>query len=267
MDLHPTAVVSSEARLGRDVRVGPYAVIEADSVVGDGCEIRAHAVVKRYTILGAGNHVHEHAVLGGEPQDLGFDGSESRLVIGDRNVIREFVSVHRASKPGGATLIGSDCFLMAGCHVAHDCVLGDRVIMANGALLSGHISVGDRAFLSGGVLSHQFCRIGRLALLSGGARAPMDCLPFVITEGHPARARAVNVIGLRRAGWNNAQIRTVKEAFRILVRAGLPLEIALTRMAELRDPNVDEMVSFCRDTKRGFHRNASRESDQDRPKP
>jgi UDP-N-acetylglucosamine acyltransferase len=202
-------------------------------------------------------------VLGGEPQDLGFDGSPTRLVIGDRNVIREFVTVHRASKPGSATVIGSDCFLMAGCHVAHDCVLGNRVILANGALLSGHISVGDRVFLSGGVLSHQFCRIGRLAFLSGGTRAPMDCLPFVITEGHPARARAVNVVGLRRAGWKAPEVRAVKEAFRILVRSGLLLEAALAQMAELHDPNVDEMIAFCRESKRGFHRNAVPEPDDD----
>ncbi len=148
--IHETAQVDAGARIGQGVRIGPYAVVEADTTIGDGCEIRSHAVVKRYTEMGRENRVHEGAVLGGEPQDLAFDGSPSRLSIGDRNVFREGVTVHRATRPGAATLIGSDCFLMANAHVAHDCVIGDRAILANDALLSGHIQVGERAFVSDG---------------------------------------------------------------------------------------------------------------------
>lgn len=252
--IHRSASIDPGARLGADVSIGPFAVIEPDVVIGDRCEIRAHAVVKRHTRLGSDNRIHEGAVLGGEPQDLAFDGSSSRLVIGDRNVLREGVTVHRATRKDGETVIGSDCFLMAYSHVAHDCAIGNRVILANGALLSGHIQVGERAFVSGCVVVQQFSRIGRLALLGGGSKVPKDCLPFVITDGNPARARGVNIVGLRRAGFTAAQIRTLREAFRILLRSALPLEAALEQLSRLGDPNVDELVDFCRSSKRGFHR-------------
>jgi len=252
MSVHPTAIVSPRAALGRDVVVGPYAVVEDDVTIGDGTEIRAHAVVKRFTTLGRGNRVHEGAVLGGEPQDLSFRDLETRLVIGDRNVIREGVTIHRSTKAGGATVVGSDCFLMAYVHLAHDNRVGDRVIMANNVMLAGHVEVGERAFVGGGAGVHQFCRVGRLAMVGGNAKVVQDCLPFVITDGHPARARGLNVVGLRRAGVGAPQLLTLKEAYRLLVRSGLPLEPALERMAALQDPLVDEIVAFVRGSKRGF---------------
>jgi UDP-N-acetylglucosamine acyltransferase len=252
MHVHATAVVASGARLGRDVTVGPFAVVEDGAVVGDRCEIRAHATVKRFTTLGADNVVHEGAVLGGEPQDVAFTGAESFLVVGDRNRIREGVTLHRSTKPGGTTTIGSDCFLMAYVHVAHDDRIGDGVVIANNVALAGHVDIGDRAFLSGGVVVHQFCRVGRLAMLGGLAKVVQDCLPFVITDGNPARARGLNVVGLRRAGVGAEQRRTLKEAYRLLVRSGLPLETALERMTGLSDPLVEEMIAFVRGSKRGF---------------
>jgi UDP-N-acetylglucosamine acyltransferase len=252
MSVHPTAIVSPQARLGHDVSIGPGAVIEEGTAIGDGCEIRAHAVVKRGTRLGEGNRVHEGAVLGGEPQDLSFPGQETSLVVGDRNVIREGVTIHRSTKGGGTTVVGSDCFLMAYTHVAHDCRLGDRVVMANNVMLAGHVEVGDRAFLGGGAAVHQFSRVGRLAMIGGVAKVVQDCLPFVITDGHPARARGLNVVGLRRASVGAAQLRTLREAYRLLVRSGLRLEAALEKMASLQDPMVDEMIAFVRGSKRGF---------------
>ena len=252
MSVHATAIVSPEARLGRDVSIGPYAIIEEGTVIGDGCEIRAHAVVKRHTCLGSGNRVHEGAVLGGEPQDLSFRGQETRLVIGDRNVIREGVTIHRSTKEGGATVVGSDCFLMAYVHVAHDNRIADRAILANNVMLAGHVELGERAFLGGGAGMHQFCRAGRLAMVGGNAKVVQDCLPFTITDGHPARARGLNVVGLRRAGVTASQVRTLEEAYRLLVRSGLRLDAALEEMACLRDPLVDEMIAFVRGSKRGF---------------
>ncbi len=262
MSVHATAIVSPEARLGRDVSIGPYAVVEDGTVIGDGCEIRAHAVVKRHTCLGSGNRVHEGAVLGGEPQDLSFRGQETRLVIGDRNVIREGATIHRSTKEGGATVVGSECFLMAYAHVAHDNRIGDRVILANNVMLAGHVELGDRAFLGGGAGVHQFCRVGRLAMVGGVAKVVQDCLPFVITDGHPARARGLNVIGLRRAGVGAPQLRTLREAYRLLARSGLHLEAALEKMACLQDPLVEEMIAFVRASRRGFahaHRGAADE--------
>lgn len=260
MSVHPTAIVSPEARLGEGVVVGPFAVIEDQTSIGDGCEIRAHAILKRGTSLGAGNRVHEGAVLGGEPQDLAFRGCASVLVVGERNVIREGVTLHRSTREGGATVVGSDCFLMANVHIAHDGRIGDHVIMANNVALAGHVEVADRAFLSGGVGVHQFCRVGRLAMVAGHAKVVQDCLPFVISDGHPARARGLNVVGLRRAGVPASELRTLKEAYRLLLRSGLPLQAALERMALLQDPLVDEMIAFARTSKRGFahaHRGGS----------
>ncbi len=252
MSVHPTAVVEKGARLGAGVSIGAFAVIEDGAVVGDECQIRAHAVVKGGVVLGHGNRVHEGAVLGGEPQDLSFKGGETAVVIGDRNVIREGVTIHRSTRPGGATRIGSDCFLMAYVHVAHDNQIGDRVIIANNAALAGHVQIADRAFLSGNVGVHQFCRIGRLAMLGGNSKAVQDCLPFVISDGHIARARGLNVVGLRRAGVGAAQLATLKEAYRLLLRSGLGRDQALERMAALSDPLVDEMVEFVRASTRGF---------------
>ncbi len=252
MGVHPTAIVAPGARLGAGVTVGPYAVIEDDTAIGDRTEIRAHAVVKRYTTLGEGNQVHEGAVLGGEPQDLAFGGGFTRLVIGSGNRIREHVTIHRASKEGGVTTVGSECFLMGSVHIAHDCRIGDRAILANNTALAGHVEIGERAFVSGGVLVHQFARIGRLAMVGGNSSVRLDCLPFVTSDGTPARARSLNLVGLRRAGLSAAQVRTLKEAYRLLLRRGLRLEEALEKMTALQDPLADEMVAFVRTSKRGF---------------
>lgn len=233
--------------------MGPYAVLEAGTVVGEGTEIRAHVIVKRHTTLGSGNVVHEGAVLGGEPQDLGFEPGPSRLVIGDRNRIREGVTIHRGSR-GSATVVGSGCFIMAYAHVAHDDIIGDGVILANNVALAGHVEIEERAFLSGGVVVHQFCRIGRLAMIGGNSKIVQDCLPYVITDGIPAAARGLNVVGLRRAGVPAAQVRLLKEAYRILLRSALPLETALERLTAIEEPLVDELVAFVRRSKRGFHR-------------
>ena len=262
-DIHPTAIVASGARLGRGVRLGPYAIVEDETDIGDGCEVRAHAVVKRFTSLGPGNAVHEGAVLAGEPQDLGYTEAPSRLVIGAANRIREGVTLHRSSTPGGATLIGSGCFLMAQSHVAHDCRVGDGVILANNVALAGHVEIGDGAFLSGGVVVHQFCRVGRLALVGGNSKVVQDCLPFVIADGMPARARGLNLVGLRRAGVPASSIRALKEAWRLLLRAGLPLADALGGVGTIGDPLADELAAFVRASRRGFGHPRRTEVDHD----
>jgi len=263
MAVHPAAIVDPGARLGNDVEVGPGAVVEDGTVVGDRCEIRAHATIKRFTTLGSDNTVHEGAVLGGEPQDVAFTGAESQLVIGQRNRIREGVTIHRSTKAGGVTLVGSDCFLMAGAHIAHDNRIGDGAILANNVTLAGHVEIADRAFLGGFAGVHQFCRVGRLAMIGGLSKAVQDCLPFVITDGNPARARGLNVVGLRRAGVEAAQLRALKEAYRLLLQAGLSLETALEAMGTLEEPLVDEMVAFVRGSKRGFAHAAPRAADPD----
>jgi UDP-N-acetylglucosamine acyltransferase len=250
--IHPTALVDADAQLDDGVSIGPYAVVEAGVRIGRGTEVRAHAVVKRFTTLGQGNVVHEGAVLGGEPQDVAFAGGESHLRIGDGNRIREGVTIHRASTPGAATTVGSGCFLMAYAHVAHDCALEDGAILANNVALAGHVRIGAGAFLSGGVVVHQFCRVGRLAMVGGNAKVVRDCLPFVVTDGVPARARAVNVVGLRRAGIGLAATRALRDAYRTLLRSGLPLAAAVENLAASDDPLVRELAEFARASPRGF---------------
>ena len=252
MRIHPTAIVSDGARLGADVSIGPYSIIESDTEVGDRTEVRAHACIKRYTTLGADNVVYEGAIIGGEPQDLAFTECESYVRIGERNRLREGVTVHRGTQAGSATVIGSDCYVMAYAHVAHNCALGDRVIIANNVALAGYVEIGDRVFISGGVVVHQFCRIGRLAMLGGNTKIVQDCLPFVTTDGVPGRACGLNLVGLRRAGFQAGDVRVLKEAYRLLLRAGLSLDDALRQLAALDDANVNELVAFVRGSTRGF---------------
>jgi UDP-N-acetylglucosamine acyltransferase len=252
MGIHPTAVVNDGARLGCGLSVGPYVVIESDTEIGDATEIRAHAVIKRFTLIGPANIIHEGAIVGGEPQVSGYTDCESSVRIGARNRIREGVTIHRGVQPGSATVVGSECFIMAYAHIAHNCRIGDRAIMSNNVALAGHVEVEEQAFLSGGVVVHQFCRVGRLAMVGGNAKIVQDCLPFVITDGVPGRARGLNVVGLRRAGFTTEHISRLKQAYRILLRSGLGLEKALARLAELHDPRVEHMIAFVHNSQRGF---------------
>ena len=254
MEIHQTALISSSARVAPGVRVGPYAVIEDEVSIGAHSEIGAHTVIKRFTTMGERNRVFEHAVLGGEPQDIKFKDERSRLVIGDDNLIREGVTLHRASGEGQATLIGSRNFLMIGVHIAHNCIIGDDNIFANEVALAGHITVEDHAFLSNNVGCHQFVRIGRYAMVGGKSKIVQDVLPFFITDGNPPRVRGLNSVGLRRAGFSNIERRALKQAYHLLLRQGLALEDALAQLEQLEDANVQHLVSFIRGSERGFAR-------------
>ena len=215
-DIHETAVVDPGARLGEGVRIGPYAVIAADVEIGGGTTIGPHVVIHPHVRLGQDNSVHAHAVLGDLPQDVAFTGAETRLVVGDRNRIRENVTVHRASQPDRLTRIGSDCFLMAGSHVAHDCRVGDRVVLTNNVLLAGVVEVGDGANLGGAAVIHQFCRIGALAMVGGFSGVSQDVLPYAMVHGIPACHFRLNTIGLRRAGVKGERYGALETAFRAL---------------------------------------------------
>jgi UDP-N-acetylglucosamine acyltransferase len=252
--VHPTAIVHPEAKLGSNVAIGPYAVLEAGVTLGDGSSIGAHAVLHAGCQLGRRVLVSPHAVLGGAPQDLGFDGTPSGVLIGDDTVIREHVTVHRSSEAGAATRIGAHCLLMAATHVGHDCVLGERVVVTTQAGLSGHVEVGDRAVIGGQVGFHQFVRVGRLAMVGGKSRIPKDVPPFVVVEGIPARARGLNVVGLRRAGLAADTRGRIKQAFRLLYRSGLNTTQALERIrAEVElDDEIRHLVAFIESSERGI---------------
>lgn len=218
--IHPTAVIAAGAELGLDVEIGPHTVVGAHVKIGDRTRIGPQVVLDGRTRLGADNLVVGQASLGGAPQDLSYRGEATELEIGDRNTIREFVTVNRGTvKGGGVTRIGSDCLLMACCHVAHDCTLDDRVILANGALLAGHVHVGRGASVSGGSAVHHFVSIGEFAYIAGMSRLPQDVPPFMLVEGHPARVRRVNDVGLERAGFSQAEIDSLHQAHRRLWRS------------------------------------------------
>lgn len=253
--IHPTAVVSAEAELSEGVTVGPYAVVESGSVVGEGTAILAHAILTRYATVGAGCEIHYGAVIGHEPQDLSFDGARSRAVIGDRTVVREYATVHRATREGGATTIGVGCLLMAHSHVAHDCKLGNQVVVCNSALVAGHCEIGDRVFLSGNTVVHQFCRVGRLVMLSGTSGIGRDIGPYLMVAGR-SEVVALNTVGMRRAGINSAARTRVKLAYRELFGART-LDLGLLAVAAIgREHEEIGAIHdfFSRPSKRGFSR-------------
>ena len=214
------------------LNVHPTAIVEDGAQLGAGCVVHAYAIIKRHVVLGDGVVVHPHAVVGGDPQDLGFDTATATGVrIGARTVIREHVTIHRATKPDGCTEVGSGCFLMVGCHVAHDCRLADRVIVANNVLFAGHIQVGEGAFIGGGVTIHQFSRIGEGAMVGGASRISQDVPPFtMVTERD--EIVGLNVVGLRRRGLPRTTVEELKRAFRAVnVRVGNMRDIAAASLA------------------------------------
>ena len=234
--------------------IHPTAIIEEDVEIGPDCEIGAYAVIKRFTRIGARNRIFEHAVIGGEPQDVKFKGEKSYLEIGDDNQIREFCTFHRANGEGETTRIGSRNFFMVGVHVAHNCEIGDDNIFANEVALAGHITIEDHVFLSNNVGSHQFVRMGRYAMIGGKSKIVQDVLPFFITDGNPPRARGVNIVGLRRSGFNEDERRALKDAYRMLFRSTTPIEESLLTLENVEDENVSHLVAFIRSSKRGFTR-------------
>lgn len=257
MSIHPTAIVDPAASLG-DVEVGPFAIIGADVELADGVRVGPHCVIEGPCAIGAGTVLHAHVVLGGPPQDQKHDPAvPTRLVIGERNVFREFTTAHRGTSTGRlVTEIGSDNYFMANSHVAHDCVVGDRTMFANSAAIAGHVTVGDGAILGGLCAIHQHCRIGRLAMIGGGAMCAQDVPPFTLAQGDRARLFGLNIIGLRRAGFSNDAITMLKEAWRTLFVDGLPKRVALSRAeaAHGEIAEVAELLAFVRSSERGICR-------------
>jgi len=216
-NIHPTAHIAPGAKLGQNVRVGPFAVIEERVEIGDDCQIAAHALILNGVRMGQDNIVHPTAVLGGLPQDLGFKPeTETWVDIGDANTFREGVTISRATQEGGATLIGSGCYLMNNAHIGHDCQLGNHNILASNVALGGHVQVGKRVFFGGGAVVHQFCRVGSYAILQGLAGINKDVLPFMMVGGRPGKHYRLNLIGLRRAGIDGDQIKALSAAMRLL---------------------------------------------------
>lgn len=233
LKIHPTAIVASGAKLGAGVEIGPYAVIEDEVEIGPGCVIGPHAVIHSHTRMGARNRVHAHAILGDAPQHLAYKPQDATwLEIGDSNIFRETVTVHRAYHAGAVTRIGSNCFLMAASHVGHDCEIGDHVIITNGALVGGHVTVGDKVVIGGNTGVHQFVRIGPFVMVGAHSMIRKDVLPYSMLAGEPARHYRLNSVGLRRNGIVGDRYRALEQAFRRL-RSGEGLE-DIARTDEIR---------------------------------
>ncbi|HXG50172.1 MAG TPA: acyl-ACP--UDP-N-acetylglucosamine O-acyltransferase [candidate division Zixibacteria bacterium] len=252
MSIHPTAVIDPRAEIEPGVEIGPYAVIEGAVRIGSGTRIMAHAYVTGWTEIGRDNEIYPGAVLGCPPQDKSYRGDRTYLKVGDRNVFRECVQIHRGTAPDSATVIGDDNFLMAASHVGHNCRLGDHIVMANGALLGGHVEVGNNVFISGNCVVHQFVRIGAYALMRGLSGTSRDVPPFAIIDWQHT-VRGVNVVGLRRAGFDERRIRAIREAFRILFRKGRNLSLAIREIEESgrADTDVATLLDFIKSSKRG----------------
>lgn len=223
--IHPTALVSPEAQLGNNVRIGPFTVIEGPVCIGDDCDIAGHVLIQGKVCMAARNRIGWGSILGADPQDLSFDPqTDSAVELGENNTLREYVTIHRGSKNGGVTRIGQDNFLMTGVHLAHDVTLGDHNVLANNVLLAGHITVGNRAFLGGGSVFHQFIHIGDYAIAQGNAAISQDIPPYCMAHGHNELA-SLNVIGMKRAGFSAEQRTEIKQAFRLLLSGNRTLAL------------------------------------------
>lgn len=255
--VHPTASVSPQAKLADDVEIGAFAVVGPDVELGPGVVVGPQAVVSGRTILGAGTRVYPFAAVGGDPQDQKYAGEPTQLVVGDRNVIREHVTIHVGTvQGGGVTRVGDDNLIMNGVHVAHDCKVGSHTILATYSALAGHVEVGDGAVLGGYTGVHQFCRIGELVMAAANAKVSQDAPPYAMIAGDRARLVGLNSVGLKRAGLSADVQRKIKRAFHLLFKAGLRLEPALERVTEeLGDePRVARLVEFLRASERGVCR-------------
>ncbi|MFQ5647285.1 MAG: acyl-ACP--UDP-N-acetylglucosamine O-acyltransferase [bacterium] len=253
--VHKTAIVDSRAELDDGVEIGPCAIIESDVKLSKGVRVGAHAIIERFTAIGEGSRVFPHAVIGGIPQDLKFDGSDTSLEIGGNTVIREFVTVNRGTGGGGGiTGIGDNCLLMAYSHVAHDCRLADNVVMANAATLAGHVQIEKHAIVGGLSAIHQFVRVGKHSIIGGCSGVPKDVLPFSMVNGQRARAFGLNKIGLARHNFPQETTDNLQKAYRILFRSKLNTSDALERISrEITGcPGVDYLVGFINSSKRGI---------------
>ena len=254
--IHPTAIISDEARLDDSVSVGPYAIIEGEVEIGPRTVIDAHAVIKGPCRIGADNHIFSHSVIGEVPQDLKFAGERSSVEIGDRNRIREFSTIHRGTAGGGGvTRLNSDILMMAYSHVAHDCQVGNHVILANAASLAGHVEVGDHAIFGGFAVAHQFCHVGAHAFIGGFSKISKDVVPYVMADGARARAIGLNKEGLKRRGFSAETISLLNRCFRQLVkRQGDDLVWTEFEQAAESEPALAEMLEFIRGSERGITR-------------
>jgi UDP-N-acetylglucosamine acyltransferase len=251
----PTARIHPDAIVGPGVRIGEFCVIESDVLIGAECLLEPYVYIKRWTTLGERNEISAGTVLGTDPLDKGFTGERSYLRIGNANKIREHYTISRGTAPESVTEIGDSNYIMTSGHIAHNCKLGNQIVVASCALLAGYVEVEDQAFISGGVVVHQFSKIGRLAMIGGNTRVNSDVPPFFMCSDFNVAAKGLNVVGLKRAGYKASDLASLKKAYQLLYRSGLKLEEALARIeSEGRTPETLHLVNFIRRSERGICR-------------
>ncbi len=251
--IHSTAIISPDAELGSDVEVGPFAIIGENCVVGDGCVISPRATLERNVTLGSNVKVGIGTILGGLPQDLKFAGEETTVEIGDGTVIREYTTINRGTSQSFKTTVGKNCLLMSYVHLGHDCHIGNNVILSNVVQLAGHVTIEDRAIISGLSAAHQFVRIGRQSFIGGCSRVSKDIPPFLKAVGNPVKLYGLNTVGLQRSGMDEATIRELKRAYRLLFRSDLNISQAMEQVQNDLEPlaEVRELVRFVEASERG----------------
>ena len=252
--LHPTAIVHPKAKVAANCDIGPYCVIGENVSLGEKCKLHSHVVIDGHTTLGKENEIFPFASIGLKTQDLKWKGGVTRTEIGDGNTFREYVTIHSATSDGEITRVGSHNTILAYCHIAHNCALGDKIIMSNVATLAGHVTVEDHAVIGGLAAVHQFCRIGKFAMIGGCSKVVQDVPPFMIADGNPAETRTVNKIGMERHGISEEAQSALKSAYKILFREGLSIPNALARIEKDLPPlpEVSHLIQFVRASERGI---------------
>lgn len=262
--IHASAIIGENVRIGEGTEIGPNVVLENGVILGARNRLRAGVYIGEGTELGDDNDIHMHSVIGHIPQDIAFKNEPTFTRIGSRNQIREFVTIHRGTKAGTATILGDDNFLMAYCHVAHNCHVGNKVIMVNQASLTGHCRIEDQAFLSGMTGLHQFTRVGRLAMLSALSAVNKDIPPFMTCGGRPAVVVGINVVGMRRSGFSAETRGEIKQAYKLLYRSGLNVSQAVALIKQkLKSPEAAHLIQFIETSERGILAGASEEQTDD----
>ena len=252
--IHPTAIVNENVRLGKNVKIGPYSIIEDNVFIDDNSIIGNYVTICENTQIGKKCTIFHNSSIGEIPQDLKFDGERTKTIIGDRTVIREFVTINRGTKALGETRIGNDCLLMAYVHIGHDCIIGNNVIMANMTTLGGHVSILDFASIGGGVLIHQFCKIGSHAFIGGGFRVVQDVPPYILAAKEPLKYQGINKIGLKRRGYNQKIINQIKEIYRFLFRKNLNISQAVLMIKNniKKSDHRNNILTFIENSNRGI---------------
>ncbi len=251
---HPTAIVHPRAQIGSGCEIGPYCVIGENVALGDGCKLHSHVVINGHTKLGRENEIFPFTSLGLKTQDLKWKGGITRTEIGDGNTFREYVTIHSATGDGEVTHVGSHNTILAYCHIAHNCTLGNRIIMSNVATLAGHVTVEDHAVVGGLAAVHQFCRIGKMSMTGGCSKIVQDVPPFMIVDGNPGETRTINKVGMERHGVSEEAQNALRQAYKILFREGLTIPNALVKIeSELpKLPEVLHLLNFVRTSERGI---------------